>query len=203
MQPLEKMKVLKWKNIRPSYQDEVIKEKSQELWDRITNDLFNNIQDCSTIQGKQIKNLFENLVLLFRERLHSDVSEPRAITFSISAKDKLTSLQANELEELLRISKEAQILYDRESSAKEAGEREKYYVPNRLLFPTRGLDVVGQHARVSIQAIELYKAAVDGKKINSKEELGQQTLFGNETRYFDNCFELGGETLLGFRGEYI
>jgi hypothetical protein len=173
----EKIKV---ENIRPAYQDEVIKEKSQELWDRIKNDLFNNIPDCSTLQATQTKNLFENLVLLFRERLHSDVSEPRAITFSISAKDKLNDIQEKELYELLRIAREAQILYDRESSAKEAGERETYYVPNRLLLPTRGLDVVGQHARVSIQAMELYKAAVENKKINSKEDSSQQTLFDNE-----------------------
>ena len=171
---------VKVKFIRPSYQDEVIKEKSQELWDRIKNDLFNNIQNCSTKQGLQIKNLFDNLVLLFKERLLSEVSEPRAITFSISAKNKLTSNQSAELEDLLRIAKEAQILYDRESTAKDAGERETYYVPNRLLFPIRGLDVVGQHARVSIKAIELYKAAVDGKKINSKEVLSQKTLFDHE-----------------------
>ncbi|MDB5278433.1 MAG: hypothetical protein JWR61_3388 [Ferruginibacter sp.] len=171
---------IKVKHIRPSYQDEVIKEKSQELWDRIKNDLFNNIQDCSTKQGIQIKSLFDNLVLLFKERLSSEVSEPRAIMFSISAMDKLNSAQAKELEDLLRISKEAQILYDRESTAKDAGERETYYVPNRLLFPIRGLDVVGQHARVSIKAIELYKAAIDGKAINSKEVLSQKTLFDHE-----------------------
>jgi hypothetical protein len=171
---------IKVEHIRPSYQDEVIKEKSQELWDRVKNDLFNNIQDCSTKQAIQIKNLFDSLVFLFKERLLSDVSEPRAITFSISAKNKLNSTQTEELENLLRISKEAQILYDRESTAKDAGERETYYVPNRLLFPIRGLDVVGQHARISIKAIELYRAAVDGKPINSKEVLQQKTLFDHE-----------------------
>ncbi|MGF7081047.1 hypothetical protein [Mucilaginibacter sp. UYCu711] len=165
--------------IKPSYQDEVIKEKSQELWNKIENDLFNNIDGCSTTQGNQIKNLFDGLVILFKERLLSDVSEPRAITFTISARNDLNETKLAELDELLRISKEAQILYDRVSSAKEIGEREIYYVPNRLLLPIRGLDVVGQHARVSIKAIELYNAAVNNKKINSNEEK-QHTLFNNE-----------------------
>ena len=174
---------IKVSEISSKSQDEVIKEKSQELWNKIENDLFNNIDNCSTIQAGQIKNLFEKLVILFQDRLYSDVSEPRAITFTISARTDLSDLENNELDELLRISKEAQILYDRVSSAKEAGQRETYYVPNRLLFPIRGLDVVGQHARVSIKASELYEAAVKNKKINEKETTGivqQNTLFDYE-----------------------
>lgn len=175
----KKKEKIKVKQIRPAFQDEVIKEKSQELWDKIDNDLFNNIDNCSTKQSIHIKNLFENIMLLFKERLMSDVSEPRAITFTISARHEITDQQNKELDELLRISKEAQILYDRVSSAKEAGQREVYYVPNRLLMPTRGLDVVGQHARVSIKANKLYLAAINNKKIISKEE-PQNTLFDYE-----------------------
>ncbi len=163
-------------NIRPGYQDEIIKEKSQELWNKIENDLFNNI-DCSTKQALQIKNLFENLVLLFKERLLSpESSEPRAITFSISARSEMSDEKNEELNDLLRISKEAQILYERTSSGKEAGQREKIYVPNRLLLPTRGLDVIGQHSRVSIKAKELYDSATRNAKINFKEVI-QKTLF--------------------------
>lgn len=163
-------------SIRPSYQDEVIKEKSQELWNKIDRDLFNNIDNCSTKQAEQVKNLFENLILLFRKRLMSDISEPRAITFTISARKELTEMQNSELEELLRISKEAQILYNRVSSAKDDGKREMYYVPNRMLLPIRGLDPVGQHARVSIQAKELYAAAMTNKLINQAQE-ASNTLF--------------------------
>lgn len=166
--------------IRPVYQDEVIKEKSQELWNKIEKDLFNNIDNCSTKQAEQIKNMFEKLVFLFKERLLSDMSEPRAITFTISARQDVTDQINEELDELLRISREAQILYDRVSSAKEAGQREVYYVPNKMLFPIRGLDVVGQHARVSIKASELYSAATKGKSINIKE-VTQQTLFDYES----------------------
>lgn len=166
--------------IRPSYQNEVIQEKSQELWKKIKNDLFNNIDNCSTEQAKQIHNLFEQLVLLFKKRLMSEASEPRAVTFTISARTSLTDVENHELDELLRISREAQILYDRESSAKEANQREVYYVPNRMLFPVRGLDVVGQHARVSIKAKELYAAARHGQAINNEEVVNQPSLFDYE-----------------------
>jgi len=168
------------KNIRPSYQDEVIKEKSKELWNRIEKDLFNNIDNCSTKQGNEISNLFEHLSLLFKERLmNPSSSEPRAITFSISARSELSQSQNAEIDEWLRISREALILYDRKSSSKEFGEKETIYVPNRLIFPDRGLDVIGQHSRVSIKAREIYDAAVKNKKINEKEVI-QQTLFENE-----------------------
>lgn len=175
---IEKAKV---KEIRYSFQDEVIKEKSRELWSRIENDLFNNIDNCSTKQAKEIKNLFDQITLLFKERLLSeDASEPRAITFSISAKHELNSEQLSELDEWLRISKEALILYDRKSSGKEFGEKETVYIPNRLLFPDRGLDVIGQHSRVSIKAREIYYAATANKKINEKDVV-QQTLFDYES----------------------
>lgn len=166
-------------SIRSSTQDLIIKEKSQELWDRINDDLFNNIDNCSSQQAVHVKNLFEHLALLFKERLLSDSSEPRAITFSISGQKDIAENELNELMELLRISKEAQILYDRISTAKDQGKREVYYVPNRLLLPIRGLDVVGQHARVSIKAIELYYAATKEKKINAVD-VTQQTLFDYE-----------------------
>jgi hypothetical protein len=49
-----------------------------------------------------------------------------------------------------------------------------------MLLPIRGLDVVGQHARISIKALELYAAATKGKSINTKE-ISQQTLFDYES----------------------
>ena len=168
------------KFIRSSFQDDIIKEKSQELWNRIENGLFNNIPNCSTKQADQIKNLFEALVLLFKKRLDSGVSEPRAVTFSVSGRSQLSKDKLEELEELLRIAKEAQLLYDRVSTGKDDGKREIYYVPNRLLFPIRGLDVVGQHARVSIKALELYNAAVNKKALKENEFAITKTLFDNE-----------------------
>ena len=43
--------------------------------------------------------------------------------------------------------------------AKDGGKREVYYVPNRMLWPVYGLDPIGQHARVSLKASDVWSAA--------------------------------------------
>jgi hypothetical protein len=71
---------------------------------------------------------------------------------------------------LLNIARKAQLLYTYSSSSKEAGSREIYYMPNRILCPDRGLDPVGQHARVSLTAESLFLAASENKKIPLQHE---------------------------------
>ena len=68
-----------------------------------------------------------------------------------------------DLERLIGILQKAQILYVRSGSAKDDGRLETYYVPNRLLWPARGLDPQGQHARVSIPSNLLWQAAETGR----------------------------------------
>lgn len=51
----------------------------------------------------------------------------------------------------------------RSGTAKTGGERENYYVLNRLLFPQYGLDVQGQHGRASLRAEDLLAAAKHDK----------------------------------------
>lgn len=147
------------KFIPPNIQTEIIKEKSEEIWNKINNKLYNIVDDCSTNDAKLIKSLFENLALLFKERLKAEISEPRAIAFSISG---YTEEYSKLIDPLLRISQEAQILYTRIGPAKEEGKREVFYVPNRMLWPIYGLDPVGQHARVSLKAADVW-AAANGK----------------------------------------
>ena len=64
----------------------------------------------------------------------------------------------SELGPLLDVAQRAQLLYRRTGSAKTKGKREQYYVPNRILWPSRGLDPHGQHARASIKARDLLQA---------------------------------------------
>ena len=87
-----------------------------------------------------------------------DISEPRAIVFSISQIDGFTN-EYTEVIKLLRIAQKAQFLYTRIGNAKEKGKQEIYYVPNRMLFPSVGLDPQGQHSRTSLKTIDLYNAA--------------------------------------------
>ena len=74
----------------------------------------------------------------------------------------------------LEIARKAQFLYMKSGPAKEKGKRETYYVPNKMLWPDRGLDPHGQHARVSIKATDLW-AASQGTEIpyDGHDEAGE------------------------------
>ena len=80
------------------------------------------------------------------------------------------------------IARKAQILYQRTSSAKDDGQREPYYVPNRMLWPQRGLDPVGQYSHVSIRAKALFDTAISNSRIpfNMKDKIESQlSMFGD------------------------
>lgn len=143
-------------SIPPNVQSEIILDRSQRLWDWVRNELDKTIEGCSGESARRAYQLLDNLAILFRERLLKHKSEPRANSFTISGRGD-PAMKA--LSELLDILATAQLIYVRSGAAKDKGKRESYYVPNRLLWPDRGLDPHGQHARVSIPAAELWAAA--------------------------------------------
>jgi len=148
--------------ISHTIQTEIILDRSKKKWDFIRTGLDNTITGCSREQALQLSRLFENLAILFKERLLKHKSEPRAITFTISDKE---FEHYSKLEGLLNIARKAQLLYTYTSSGKESGKREIYYVPNRILWPDRGLDPVGQYSHVSIKTRHLWTAANNNQKI--------------------------------------
>jgi hypothetical protein len=148
--------------IPASIQTEIILERSRKKWDWIRDGFDKSVDGCSRVDADHIFRLFDNLAILFRERLLHHESEPRAIAFTISGSE---FSEHPKLMHLLQIARKAQILYTYTSSAKDSGRREVYYVPNRILWPDRGLDPHGQHARVSIKARDLWAAASDNRKI--------------------------------------
>ena len=144
------------KQIPSDIQSKVILDRSGRLWDWMQHSLASSIDNCTLEDAKRVYQLFDQLGVLFRQRLTLDISEPRAIAFSISGwSDEFEGT----LLPLLDISRRAQLLYLRNGPAKDEGRRETYYVPNRLLWPIRGLDIVGQHARVSLKAKDIWAAA--------------------------------------------
>ena len=143
-------------NISPKIQSEVIRERSQQLWRWIETAMASTIDGCTLDDSKRIYSLLDNLGSLFKRRLMQAKSEPRAIAFSISG---LTEEHAVHIEPLLHIARRSQLLYFRSGPSKDDGRREIYYVPNRMLWPIRGLDVVGQHARASLKAKDVWAAA--------------------------------------------
>ena len=143
--------------ISPTIQNKIIMEQSEKAWDRLQQGLDKVVAGCSARDAVELQRLFEGLARLFRARLLKRGSEPRATSFSMSARDKEPDVE--KLDQLLIIARKAALLYTRAGSAKDRGSREHYYVPNRILWPVRGLDAEGQHARVSLPASRLLAAA--------------------------------------------
>jgi hypothetical protein len=139
-------------------QTSIFIERSLRLWEVLDGGLDKIISNCTAEDAKHIKQLFKNLMALFSQRLKLDISEPRAIVFSISQIDTYPDLY-NQVLKLLNIARRAQYLYTRIGNAKEKGRQETYYVPNRMLFPCLGLDPHGQYSRASLKVKDLYEAA--------------------------------------------
>lgn len=170
-------------NIPANIQNNVIIDRSKDLWQKMSN-LDKLIDNCSELQAKQIYQLFDNLMILFKRRLLEHKSEPRAIDFSISQtkQEELVS----KLMELLNIARKAQLLYTRMGNAKDLGKQTICYVPNRLLLPSRGLDPRSQHSVVSLKVTDLWNAAANNILIpfadtdNEDEQVKQKSLFDND-----------------------
>lgn len=152
------------KLIVPKIQTNIIIERSQRMWDTLQSGLDKVVNNCNSDDAKRILNLFQNLMALFSQRLKMDISEPRAIVFSISQIDTFPD-KYKSIISLLKIAQRAQYLYTRMGVGKEKGKQETYYVPNRLLFPFYGLDPHGQYARVSLKTTDLYNAAFHNQSI--------------------------------------
>ena len=73
--------------IDPTIQNEIIMEQSNKAWERLEQGLDKVVAGCSADDADKLKRLFEGLARLFRARLLKAISEPRAISFSISTRD--------------------------------------------------------------------------------------------------------------------
>ena len=163
-------------SIPSKIQTKVILERSQRTWAWLKDRIAQDIEDCSTEDGQRAYRLLDALAVYFRYRLLHHGSEPGALSFTISQQDP--SIMAN-LDHLIEILRKAQLLYIRSGSSKDDGKRETYYVPNRILWPSRGLDPHGQHARISISARVLWDAAEQGK-IAIDQDDDQRSLWDDE-----------------------
>jgi hypothetical protein len=170
------------REISPTVQAEIILQISRRKWDWIKEGFDKSIEDCSKVDAMRLYRLFDNIAILFRDRLLHHPSEPRAIAFTVS---EVNCSHFNELTRLLDIARKAQILYTHSSSAKDSGRRETYYIPNRILWPDRGLDPHGQHARVSLKCSELWAAAEDNHKLKSSTRAAADEDSGLEGDLFD------------------
>lgn len=157
--------------VTPGVQSEIILDQSRRMWDALREGLDQSVEGCSREDGMRAYRLLDNLAIHFRERLLRHKSEPTANSFTISGPEDDARTQVERLVEILR---KAQIIYARSGAAKDKGKREMYYVPNRMLWPDRGLDPHGQHARVSLSSEDLWLAARDNRSIPLHDDAPQQ-----------------------------
>lgn len=136
-------------------QSRIIHERSAKLWEFINNKLETQVEGCGKSEADKLRNFLTNLAEHFRYRLLNHKSEPRVLTFSISGYEPHLR---EELEPILNLAQKAQLLYVRPGPAKDGGGREDFYTPNRMLWPIYGLDVIGQHGRASLKALDLVNA---------------------------------------------
>ena len=153
--------------INPTTQAEVILERSDNAWRWLCERLSNDVEGCSIEDDRRAYRLLDALASHFRDRLLGDGSEPSALSFTISQHKSPAMTNVNRLLDILR---NAQMLYVRVGPAKDGGRREPYYVPNRILWPSRSLDPHGQHARVSLTCDALWHAAETGRLEPSNED---------------------------------
>lgn len=150
--------------IDPAIQNSIIQKRSEDIWSTLRKGLDKIIEDCTKEQSDHIYILFNNLMVLFKKRLLAKISEPRAIVFSLKGRKELKK-ESEYIDTLLSISIKAQILYTRIGTDKTLAGKTIYYVPNRMLFPNRGLDVKGQASHVQIQIKDLYDSITEGRDL--------------------------------------
>ena len=153
------------KIIPPRIQTECLERMSKRRWEWIKSGFNCSIKGCTAADAVHIYNLVDQLAVLFRRRLEQHNSEPRAISFSVSGSGNLDATRIEQLEHVLLAARRAQILFQRRSTAKVEGRSEIYYTFDRLLWIDRGLDPVGQNARVSIEARYLHEAAFQNRPL--------------------------------------
>lgn len=164
--------------IPSNIQAEIILDRSQRIWDWLRDRIAQDIEDCSTEDGLHAFRLLDLLATHFRDRLLHHKSEPCALSFTIS--QQVPNVM-DKLSHIIEILRKAQLLYVRNGPSKDDGKREIYYVPNKILWPSRGLDPHGQHARVSLPASVLWDAANQGRAIKiDQADDKQQELWVDE-----------------------
>ncbi len=169
--------------IDPAIQTEIILERSDNAWQWLRDRLSKDIEGCSVKDGDRAFHLLDGLADHFRERLLGDGAEPGALSFTIS---RQRSSAMSRLKPILDILRRAQMLYVRTGTAKDRGKREPYYVPNRILWPARGLDPHGQHARVSLTSDSLWHIAETGRFASSEEGGAGSSVVGQAELWNDD-----------------
>lgn len=149
------------KFISSKVQYESIKSSSQDIWDSLDS-LPTQQKNCTEEDAKQLKIFLENFSLRLKEKLINPKSTEKQI-LSFTIEDLEESDKKNEIKNMLNIAIKASLIYTRIGPDKSGG-RTTWYTPNRLFWPIRGLDPVGQNGRMNIKSEEIYQMMTKSNK---------------------------------------
>lgn len=132
-------------SIRPSLQDEVIYQYSEDFLRTKLEDIRKDLPPEEWSKIASLRTLIESLGRLFYERLHDPESrEARLFSFTIRG------TVPPEIEAVLRLGLRYRYFQKGTYSSKEGGGREDWYILNRRLSPVFKLDPTGFEGRISL-----------------------------------------------------
>lgn len=152
-----------WSAIPSLLQSEAIFACGERLWNVLSDGLHKRSTRITAQDSERLHNVFDQLGIYFKKRLTSDISEPRILSFVLSDKKTNPEMTAQVMR-ILNLAFEHTLLFARPYSSRDGGSLEYLYTPNKLLWPTYGLDVVGQSGRASVKIGDLWDA-MSGKGI--------------------------------------
>jgi hypothetical protein len=143
-------------SIRPSLQDEVIYQYSEDFLSTKLEDIRKDLPPEEWSRISSLRTLIESLGRLFYERLH-DPESREARLFSFTVRGTVPP----EIEAVLRLGMRYRYFQRGTYSSKEGGGREDWYILNRRLSPVFKLDPTGFEGRISLTPQTLRIACCD------------------------------------------
>lgn len=145
-------------------QYETIHEISNNLWEDVSI-LPVKIKDCTEEDAKKLTNFLTN----FSEKLKQKLMDPndrekQMLSFTITDLDK--SEFKDEIQRVFHFALEDGLMYVRFGPDKSGG-RTAWYTPNRIFWPIKSLDPVGQNGRMNILAKEVHLMMKNEKYLQS------------------------------------
>lgn len=154
------------KCISPQTQYNVLLEESKKTWERI-NELSVKIVDCTHEHTLRLKRVLESFGEYLKIKLlDPSGTEKKILSFTIH--DLEQSPHRDAIQEVLKIGIRGGLIYTR-MGPDHTGGRTMWYTPNRILWPSLGLDPVGQNGRKNFVASTFYQMMIDENFTHRKE----------------------------------
>lgn len=140
--------------ISPKVQYDTLIDESRKAWEKI-DELSVKIVDCTHEHTQRLKRVLASFGdYLLIKLLDPSGTEKKILSFTIHDLDQ--SPVRDEIKEVIRIGVQGGYIYTRMGPDHQGG-RTMWYTPNRILWPSLGLDPVGQNGRKNFIAEKFYR----------------------------------------------